>query len=177
MSSKTENNCNCQCNCQSNCQILPENIVQFIDECNKGHEPKSQLIAVLHKVQEHFGYLAPETMDAVAYLMQIPAANVSGVASFYHYFRLKPAGKFHISVCLGTACYVKGGEAVLNKFREELGIEPGETTTDGLFSLEVSRCLGTCALAPVVKIGETIHAQMTADKVPALIEQHFAMAK
>lgn len=178
MNDTTNSKCNCNCEKQCNCpedaaKFLPAEIIKFIEECQKGHEPSSQLIAVLHKVQEHFGYLSPLTMDAVAYLMGIPAAKVSGVASFYHYFRLKPSGKFHVSVCLGTACYVKGGEAVLNKFREELGIEPGETTTDGLFSLEVSRCLGTCALAPVVKIGEAIHAQMTPDKVPALLEQYF----
>ena len=153
-------------------KILPETILQFINQCLKEERPASQLIAVLHKVQDHFGYLSPQTMDAVAYLMQIPAAKVSGVASFYHYFRLKACGKFIISICLGTACYVKGAEAVLDKFREELGIEEGETTTDGMFTLEVSRCLGACALAPVVKIGEDIHSQMTVGKVPAIIEHY-----
>ncbi|MDR1057742.1 MAG: NADH-quinone oxidoreductase subunit NuoE [Coxiellaceae bacterium] len=151
-------------------KILPENILQFIDKCSKEEKPHSQLIAVLHKVQDHFGYLSPEVMDAVAYSMQIPAAKVSGVASFYHYFRLKPCGKHVISVCLGTACYVKGAETVLNKFSEDLGIKEGETTKDGLFSLEVSRCLGACALAPVVKIGENIYSQMTPDKAPLIIK-------
>lgn len=179
MSEKTEQMCCCQeMSCKVDSQgILPDSIVQFIETCKKNPEPHSQLIAVLHQVQDHFGYLSPKTMDAVAYLMEIPAAKISGVASFYHYFRLLPAGKFHISICLGTACYVKGAEAVLNKFREELGIEHGETTTDGLFSLEVSRCLGTCALAPVVKIGETIHAQVTPDKVPGLIGHYATLAK
>lgn len=170
--------CGCQSHgCDEAHNILPEELVQFIDKCLKEEHPSSQLIAVLHKAQDHFGYLSIQTMDAVAYLMQIPAAKVSGVASFYHYFRLKPCGKFVISICLGTACYVNGAEAILNKFKEELGIEEGETTTDGVFTLEISRCLGTCALAPVVKIGNDIHAQMTADKVPAVIEDYITRAK
>ena len=160
---------NCSCESKS---VLPEAILQFIEKCLKEERPESQLIAVLHKVQGHFGYLAPQTMDAVAYLMQIPAAKVSGVASFYHYFRLKPCGKFVISVCLGTACYVKGSQVVFDKFSEELGIKEGETTNDGVFTLEVARCLGTCALAPVVKIGDDIHSQITPDKVPAIIEHY-----
>lgn len=158
-------------------QVLPESILKFIEECRKDPQPDSKLIAVLHEVQEHFGYLSHATMDAVAYAMQIPAAKVSGVTSFYHYFRLTPCGKYVISVCLGTACYVKGASAVLDTFRRELGIEIGETTSDGLFSLEQSRCLGTCALAPVVKIDGTIHSQMTPDKVPALIEKYITLAR
>ena len=128
-------------------------------------------------MQETFGYLSQEAMDEVAHLMQIPAAKVSGVASFYHYFQLAPRGKFVISVCMGTACYVKGAEAVLNKFCEELGIEVGETTTDGLFSVEIARCLGTCALAPVVKISDSIHSQVTVDQVSGIIEQYMTQAK
>lgn len=167
-------NCNCEnCNCESK-NILPEAILQFIEKCLKEEKPESQLIAVLYQVQGHFGYLSPQTMDAVAYLMQIPAAKVSGVASFYHYFRLKPCGKFVISVCLGTACYVKGSQAVFDKFSEELGIKEGETTNDGVFTLEIARCLGTCALAPVVKIGNDIHSQITPNKVPAIIEHYIS---
>ena len=172
MNTEVIKNCSCEnCGCDSK-NILPEAIVQFIEKCLTKERPESQLIAVLHKVQGHFGYLAPQTMDAVAYLMQIPAAKVSGVASFYHYFRLKPCGKFVISICLGTACYVKGSQAVFDKFSEELGIKEGETTNDGVFTLEVARCLGTCALAPVVKIGNDIHSQITPDKVPAIIEYY-----
>ena len=179
MNNKIDQICCCKNNdCKEESRkVLPQHIVEFIEKCQQEAEPHSQLIAVLHKVQDHFGYLAPKTMDAVAYLMDIPAAKVSGVASFYHYFRLKPCGKFVISICLGTACYVKGGEAVFNKFSEELGIKEGEMTKDGLFTLEVSRCLGTCALAPVVKIGDDIHAQMTPDKVPSIIEHYFNLAK
>ena len=186
MNNDTNSNMN-KCCCQDkSCQekgndaikesrkIFPEDILRFIDKCLEEEKPASQLIAVLHKVQNHFGYLSPKVMDAVAYLMQIPAAKVSGVASFYHYFRLKPCGKIVISICLGTACYVKGAEALLDKFKEELGIEEGETTSDGLFTLEIARCLGACALAPVVKIGDDVHSQMTPDQVPAVIEHYMA---
>ncbi len=156
---------------------LPEHIVAFIDECNQGPEPKSQLINVLHKVQGHYGYLSREQLDAVAQLLQVPTAKVTGVATFYHYFRLTPRGKFVIHVCLGTACYVQGVERVVDKLMEELGISFGETTSDGLFSLEPARCLGTCAMAPVLMIGEKIHGDMTPDKVPALLEEYVKLAK
>lgn len=172
MNDNLKSKCCCGNDCETNNQVLPESILQFITKCLKEEKPSSQLIAVLHKVQDHFGYLSPQTMDAVAYLMQIPAAKVSGVASFYHYFRLKACGKFVISICLGTACYVKGSDAVLEKFREELGIDEGETTANGMFTLEVARCLGTCALAPVVKIGDDIHSQITPDKVPSIIKHY-----
>jgi NADH:ubiquinone oxidoreductase subunit E len=158
-------------------EALPAHIVAYIEECNAGPEPKSRLIGVLHKVQDHFGYLGAEQLDAVAQLMQVPAAKVTGVATFYHYFRLTPRGRFVINVCLGTACYVKGVERVTDKLKEELGIDFGETTSDGLFSLEPARCLGTCAMAPVIMVGRRIHGDMTADKVPALLEHYTKLAR
>lgn len=156
---------------------LPDEIISFIERCRREDHPASQLISVLHMVQGHFGYLGEAQMDAVAQLLQVPHADVSGVASFYHFFRLTPRGRFVIHVCLGTACYVKGGERVAEKFKDELGIDFGETTKDGLFSLEASRCLGTCGLAPVIMINDEIHGQVTPDKVPALIEQMLAGMK
>ncbi|NGX33244.1 MAG: NADP-reducing hydrogenase subunit HndA [Candidatus Anoxychlamydiales bacterium] len=151
---------------------LEKDITDYIDECMKKDHPKSFLIAVLHKVQEKYGYLSKENLQAVAYLMDIPAAKVSGVASFYHLFHLKPKGKIVISVCLGTACFVKGAEKVVKKFKEELGIDLGQTTTDNQFTLMNTRCLGMCAMAPVVKIGDDIHAKVTSDVVPALLEKY-----
>jgi NADH:ubiquinone oxidoreductase subunit E len=151
---------------------LPAEIVEAIAEVRRGPHPESQLIAVLHKVQGHFGHLAKEQLDAVAQLMQIPAAKVSGVATFYHFFRLTPQGKHQINVCLGTACYVKGASLVAERFKEELGIEFGETTKDGLFTLGDSRCLGTCGLAPVVMIGEDVYPQVKPDQVPILLDKY-----
>jgi len=152
-------------------------ILDYIDECMTKEHPQSFLIAVLHIVQEKYGYLSKENLQAVAYLMDIPAAKVSGVASFYHLFHLKPKGKIIISVCMGTACFVKGAEKVIKKFKEELGVELGQTTTDNQFTLMSTRCLGMCAMAPVVKIGEDIHAKVTPDEVPVLLEKYSKTTK
>lgn len=156
---------------------LPGYIVTYIEECRNSDRPASHLISVLHKVQEHYGYLPKTQLDAVAQLMQAPIAKVTGVATFYHYFRLQPRGRFMISVCLGTACYVRGAERISDRLMEELGIRFGETTKDGLFSLESARCLGTCAQAPVVMIEEKIHGNLTPDKIPALIEEYVLAAQ
>ena len=130
------------------------------------------MIAVLHKVQAQYGYLAAAHLDAVAQLMQIPAAKVSGVASFYHYYRLQPRGRFLINVCMGTACYVKGADRVAQKLMDELGIRFGETSTDGVFTLESSRCLGTCGLAPVMMVDNHVHPEVTPDQVPLILEKY-----
>jgi NADH:ubiquinone oxidoreductase subunit E len=150
---------------------LDQAILDFIDVCKTRPHAESYLIAVLHKVQQKYGYLSQEHMYEVAQRLQVPTSVVSGVATFYHFFRLQPRGKFAISVCLGTACFVKGADKILDAFRTELGIELGETTSDGLFSLEVSRCLGVCALAPVVTINETVYSNVTVKQVPQLIDK------
>jgi NADH:ubiquinone oxidoreductase subunit E len=157
--------------------VLGDDIVAAIERYRAEPHSESQLIAVLHKVQAKFGYLAESHLDAVAQLMQVPAAKVAGVASFYHFFRLKPRGKFIINVCLGTACYVKGADRVAQRISEELGITWGETSRDKVFSLEAARCLGTCGLAPVVMIDNQIHGDVTPDQVPALLEKYLKKAK
>jgi NADH:ubiquinone oxidoreductase subunit E len=157
--------------------VLGAPIAAFIDDCRQQPNSQSQLIAVLHKVQSQYGYLADTHLDAVAQLLQVPAAKVAGVASFYHFFRLKPRGKFIINVCLGTACYVKGAERVAQKIIDELGITWGETSKDGVFTLEGSRCLGTCGLAPVVMIDDAVHGTVTPDQVPAMLEKYLEKAK
>lgn len=156
---------------------LPQPVLDFIEACRKSPERESHLIAVLHRIQGHFGHLGREQLDAVAQLMQIPTAKVTGVATFYHFFRLQPRGRFVVNVCLGTACYVKGADKVAEKFKEELGVDFGETSKDGLFTLEASRCLGTCGLAPVVMIGDTVHPKVKPDHVPALLDQYRAKAE
>lgn len=157
--------------------VLGEPLTAFIEQCRSEDHPESQLIAVLHRVQATYGHLAAVHLDAVAQLMQVPAAKVAGVASFYHFFRLKPRGRFMINVCLGTACYVKGADRVAQKFIEELGITWGETSKDGLFTLEGSRCLGTCGLAPVVMIQDEVHSNVTPDQVPAILEKYLKKAR
>jgi NADH:ubiquinone oxidoreductase subunit E len=152
--------------------VLGEPICEFIDQRRREPQPESQLIAVLHRVQAQYGHLAAAHLDAVAQLMQVPAAKVAGVASFYHFFRLQPRGRFIINVCLGTACYVKGADRVAQKLMDELGIKWGETSKDDIFTLEQARCLGTCGLAPVVMIDDQIHGQVTPDQVPAILERY-----
>ncbi len=158
---------------QSEAALRPD-IVEFIRACREEDHPGSQLISVLHKVQGAFGYLSRESMDAVAQLLGVPAAKVTGVATFYHFFRLTKPGKFRISVCLGTACYVRGADLVAEKFKEELGVDFAETSKDGVFTLEAARCLGTCGLAPVVMIGDDVYPQVTPDQVPALLDKYRA---
>jgi NADH:ubiquinone oxidoreductase subunit E len=157
--------------------VLPAEIVEYIAQCRKSPERESYLISVLHRVQGHFGYLGRTQLDAVAQLLQIPSAKVTGVATFYHFFRLEKPGRFTVNVCLGTACYVKGADKIAEKFKEELGVDFGETSKDGLFTLEVSRCLGTCGLAPVVLIDGVAHAKVKPDHVPSLLEKYRSKAE
>ena len=158
-------------------EVLGESICQFIDACRRESQPESQLIAILHRVQGQYGYLNAAHLDAVAQLLQVPAATVSGVASFYHFFRLQPRGKFIINVCLGTACYVKGADRVAQRVISELGITWGETSKDGLFSLEAARCVGCCGLAPVVVIDGEVHGEVNADQVPVILGKYLKKAK
>lgn len=154
------------CNSES---TISKEILDFIEECNAKEHPESYLISVLHKIQSEYGYLSREHMDQVAHLINVPTSTVFGVATFYHFFRLVPRGKYSISVCLGTACFVKGADGVLDAFRNELGIDVGETTSDGLFSIEGARCVGVCALAPVVTINGKVYSNVTAQKVPDIL--------
>ncbi|NGX56637.1 MAG: NADP-reducing hydrogenase subunit HndA [Candidatus Anoxychlamydiales bacterium] len=153
-------------------KTLDKDIVAFIDECMKKEYPNSYLIAILHKVQEKYSYLSMENLQAIAYLMDIPSSKISGVASFYHYFSLKPKGKYVISVCMGTACFVKGAEKVINKLKEELNIALGATTEDKMFTLLETRCLGMCAMAPVLKIGDDIYSKVEPKQIPKILKKY-----
>lgn len=130
----------------------------------------TELIAILHRIQKKFGFLPEIVQEEVSKCMKISLAKVYGVVSFYSFFKMTPSGKFPVSVCTGTACYVRGVEAVLDKFEHELGIKVGETTPDGLFSLTTLRCVGACGLAPVATIGDKIYGHLTADKVKDILK-------
>jgi len=146
---------------------------KFIDEIKaKEEQPDSLLIAVLHRTQGLYGYLPTEVMDEIAQAMQIPTAHIWGVATFYHYFKLTPPGKHQIAICLGTACYVKGATQILQTIKDELKIDFGEVTPDGLFSLEPARCLGACGLAPVAMIDDRIHGELTPKKVIQILKEY-----
>ena len=157
--------------------VLPEPVVAYIEECLKKTNPNSHLISVLHKVQDHFGYLGREHMDAVSMLMQIPAAKVTGVASFYPFFNFTPRGKHRISLCMGTACFVKGAGKVMDKLKELLDIDMGQTTVDGQFSIDVARCVGACALAPVMIVDEKVYADVKPDQVAKILGEYGFDAK
>lgn len=130
------------------------------------------LIPVLQEVQQAFGYLPAEALHAISEQLEIPYSEVAGVVTFYSYFTTVPRGLHVVRVCLGTACYVRGGKEVLRAVSEELGIGVGETTEDRLFSLEVGRCFGACGLAPVVLVDDTVHQRVTAVCVPEILRQY-----
>ena len=144
----------------------------FMQESKTKDHPDSQLISILHKAQELYGYLSQEVMNEIAKEMDIPTAHIWGVATFYHYFSLKPKGKHAISVCLGTACYVKGVEEILNTIRGELKIDFGQTSEDNLFTLQEARCLGACGLAPVIMIDDKIYGSLNPKKVIEIIRSY-----
>lgn len=133
---------------------------------------RDQLIPILQAVQERFGYLSREAMVAVGRRLDLPVSKVYGVATFYNQFRFQPLGKVHCQVCRGTACHVKGSQGVLDALRTTLKVEPGQTTRDGLFSIEVVACIGACGLAPVVAVNGEFHASMTPDKTRKVLKQY-----
>jgi NADH-quinone oxidoreductase subunit E len=133
---------------------------------------KGQLIQILHKAQEIFGYLPAEIQKYVATKMHIHHSDVSGVVSFYNYFTTTPKGKNKISICTGTACYVKGADKILAEFEKQLGIKAGEVTSDGMFSIDVLRCVGACGLAPVVMVNEKVYGKATPKQVKEIIASY-----
>ncbi|MFO7827009.1 MAG: NADH-quinone oxidoreductase subunit NuoE [Bacteroidales bacterium] len=135
------------------------------------NEPK-ELINVLHKTQEHFGYLPAEIQEVVAKELKVSVAHVYGVVTFYSFFTMLPKGKHPISVCTGTACYVRGADNVLQEFKRRLGIEVGETTEDGKFSISGLRCVGACGLAPVVLVGEKTYGRVAPDEVKNILDEY-----
>jgi len=151
---------------------LGEELAAYIEQARRQAHSESLLISVLHRVQGRFGYLSSQCLDAVAQLLQVPSATVTGVATFYHFFRLTKPGLYKISICLGTACYVKGAAAVAERIKQELGIDYGQTSQDGTFTLEAARCLGTCGIAPVVMIGDDVHGQVVPDQIPLLLDKY-----
>ncbi len=135
------------------------------------HAERDALIPVLQEIQDAFGYLPRESIEIVSSKMGIPESKIYGVASFYNQFRFQPIGKYHILVCRGTACHVKGSEKVLRALEKELSVTSGETTRDNLFTLDVVACIGACGLAPVISINGEFHAAMTPEKALDLIAE------
>jgi len=143
-----------------------EELVAFIEEWK---EKPGNLIMILHRVQEEFGYISRESADRVAQMLDIPLAKIYGVLSFYHFFKLTKPGEHNIQVCIGTACYLKGGETLVDELTGLLGIKIGEVTEDGKFSLEGVRCVGCCGLSPVMTVGGEVFGKVTKDQLPEII--------
>ena len=133
---------------------------------------KSLLMNVMQKAQDIYGYLPIEVQTKIAEGMDVPLEKVYGVATFYAQFSLSPKGEYNISVCLGTACYVKGSGDIFDKFSERLGIGSDECTADGKFSLTACRCIGACGLAPVLTVNEEVYGRLTVDDVDGILEKY-----
>ena len=142
------------------------------DICKSFDNKAGELINVLHKTQEAFGYLPAEVQQVIARELNISEAKVYGVVTFYTFFTMKPKGKYKISVCMGTACYVRGAEKVVEELEKELNIKVGDVTPDGMFSLDCLRCVGACGLAPVVLIDEKVFGRVEANQVKDILEQY-----
>jgi NADP-reducing hydrogenase subunit HndA len=140
--------------------------------CESFNNDPQELINVLHKCQEHFGYLPAEIQEVVSEYIDVPVAKIYGVVTFYSFFTMTPKGKYPISICMGTACYVRGAEKVLNEFCKELSIKAGETSADGKYSISSLRCVGACGLAPVVLVGDKTYGRVAPDDVKNIIKEY-----
>ena len=133
---------------------------------------RDQLIPILQRIQGVYGFLSRHSVVAVGKHLRLPASKVYGVATFYNQFRFHPQGRYHIQLCRGTACHVKGSKGLLDALQSALSIGPGETTRDGLFSIEVVACVGACSLAPVIVVNGTFHARVTPDQVGEILDEY-----
>jgi NADP-reducing hydrogenase subunit HndA len=153
-------------------ELRQEDVNKIKEVCASFNNDPQELINVLHKCQEHFGYLPAEVQEVVSDELAVPVARVYGVVTFYSFFTMTPRGKYPISICMGTACYVRGAEKVLDEFKKELGLQVGQTTNDGKFSLSSLRCVGACGLAPVVMVGEKTYGRVAPDDVKNIISEY-----
>ena len=153
---------NCQCNKKD----------EFMESLTKEYLPeKDNLIQMLNEVQEHYGYVPKEAQHELSEYLGIPMAEIYGVITFYSRFSLKPKGKYNISVCLGTACFVKGSQKILDRLIDRLKIGVGETTKDGKFSIEETRCVGACGLAPVFTVNGEVYGKATVQKLDQVLDE------
>lgn len=152
-------------------KLAPEKAEKLIAICKEHDNQPGELINILHKAQEYFGYLPAEVQQVIARQLNIPVSKIYGVVTFYSFFSMTPKGEHPVSVCMGTACYVRGAEKVLDEFKRVLNINVGETTADGKFSLSSLRCVGACGLAPVVLIEEKVYGRVVPGDVEKIIKE------
>lgn len=152
---------------------LSDTAVASINEiCDRYADERTPLMMILSDIQKEYGYIPLEVQEIVSERTGLSVAEIYGVVTFYSFFSLKPKGKYIIGCCLGTACYVKGAQKVIDKFSECLGIDAGGTTEDGLFTLDALRCIGACGIAPAVTINGKVYPKVSEDAVPEIIEEY-----
>lgn len=158
----SEKKCNCGCNKKD----------EFLEKVFSEYQPiKDNLIQILNEVQDHYGYIPVHAQTAISEFLSMPMAEIYGVITFYSRFTLKPKGKYNIAVCLGTACFVKGSQKIMDRLKEKLKIEAGETTPDGKFSIEETRCVGACGLAPVFTVNGEVYGKATVQMLDKVLDE------
>ncbi len=155
---------------------LSATAVKQIEEIIARYEnEKTPLMMILSDIQHEYGYIPLEVQELISEKTGIPVAEIYGVVTFYSFFSLEPKGKYVIGVCLGTACYVKGSQQVIDKFSEILNIKPGETSADGLFTLDALRCIGACGIAPAITINGKVYPKVSVGDVPGIVKEYREM--
>ena len=154
------------------CQDCFKELTDYINKVQNPEHPQTALISILHFAQNKYGYLSKDVMEHIAQVTNVPAAEIYGVATFYSLFKLKPQGKHSISVCMGTACYIKGAAKLLEVLEEELDITVGETSSDGQFTLNETRCIGACGLAPVLTIDDKVYGRVEPEQLKSILDEY-----
>ena len=152
--------------------LQAHDVKKITEIVNRYKDEKTPLMMILESIQSEYGYIPLEVQELVSELTGIPVAEIYGVVTFYSFFSLTPKGKYVIGVCLGTACYVKGSQLVMDKFSELLHIKAGQTTEDGLFTLDALRCIGACGIAPAISINGTVYPKVDPGKVKGIIDSY-----
>lgn len=153
------------------CECIDKRIKEEVQEIMSNYKvEKDNLIPILNEVQEKYGYIPKQAQLEISNYLNIPMAEVYGVVTFYSRFTLEPKGKYNISVCLGTACYVKGSQKILDRLKEKLQIEEGKTTADGKFSIDTTRCVGACGIAPVFTVNDEVYGKATVKKLDEVLD-------
>lgn len=152
--------------------ITAEARKQILEICDRYVDETTPLMMILSDIQKEYGYIPLDVQEIVSEKTGISVAEIYGVVTFYSFFSLKPKGKYVVGCCLGTACYVKGAQNVIDKFSELLGIKPGETSDDGLFTLDALRCIGACGIAPAVTINGKVYPKLAVSDVPGIVDEY-----
>lgn len=154
------------------CECIEKKIKDDMQEImNKYTVEKDNLIPILNEVQEKYGYIPKVAQLEISNYLKIPMAEIYGVVTFYSRFTLEPKGKYNISVCLGTACFVKGSQKILDRLKDRLGLEEGKTSSDGKFSIDTTRCVGACGIAPVFTVNDEVYGRATVKKLDEVLDE------